>query len=131
MDHYAYQQGLLISYWDTSYADNDTFAHPGKGRNLYIDAHPTVMLRSDGVPWRSRVQVFDAPFNVTGTKAFTLHHNSALETIGAHPARSTFDDTDTYWFASLPNHGVKLPAAGCADSRLAVNGTEMRILVKS
>ena len=45
MDHYAYQQGLLISYWDTSYADNDTFAHPGYGRNLYIDAHPTPMIR--------------------------------------------------------------------------------------
>ena len=67
VDHYAYQQGLLISYWDTSYADNDTFAHPGSGRNLYVDAHPAPMLRSDGVPWRSRIQVFDAPFSLTGT----------------------------------------------------------------
>jgi len=45
VDHYAYQQGLLISYWDTSYANNDTFAHPGSGRNLYVDAHPAPMLR--------------------------------------------------------------------------------------
>ncbi len=112
VDHYAYQQGLLISYWDTAYADNDTFAHPGSGRNLYVDAHPTPMLRSDGVPWRARIQVFDAPFNVTGTQAFNLHHNSALETIAAQPSRSTFDDTGTYWYAALPNHGVVLPAVG-------------------
>ena len=39
VDHYAYQQGLLVSYWDRAYADNDTFAHPGNGRNLYVDAH--------------------------------------------------------------------------------------------
>jgi immune inhibitor A len=131
VDHYAYQQGLLVSYWDTAYADNDTFAHPGEGRNLYVDAHPAVMTRSDGVPWRSRVQVFDAPFNVTGTKAFSIHNNGTLETIGAHPARSTFNDTDTYWFASLPNHGVKLPAVGVQIRVLAVNGTDMRIRVTS
>ncbi|MEG3637340.1 immune inhibitor A domain-containing protein, partial [Micromonospora palythoicola] len=40
VDHYAYQEGLLISYWNTRWADNDTFAHPGEGRNMIIDAHP-------------------------------------------------------------------------------------------
>ena len=64
VDHYAYQQGLLISYWDTSHADNDTFAHPGSGRNLYVDAHPPPFYRLDGLPWRARIQVYDAPFSL-------------------------------------------------------------------
>ena len=85
VDHYAYQQGLLISYWDTSYADNDTFAHPGSGRNLYVDAHPAPMLRSDGVPWRARIQVYDAPFGSQGRQRSTCT-TSVLETI-ARPGR--------------------------------------------
>ncbi len=31
VDHYAYQQGLLISYWDTSQANNNVSEHPGQG----------------------------------------------------------------------------------------------------
>ena len=131
VDHYAYQQGLLISYWDTSYADNDTFAHPGSGRNLYVDAHPAPMLRSDGVPWRSRIQVFDAPFSLTGTDPFTLHHNSVAMTIPGQSAQSTFDDTNTYWYAALPNHGVKLPALGVKIRVLAVKRADMRIRITS
>ncbi len=29
VDHFAYQDGLLINYWDTSVADNNTGLHPG------------------------------------------------------------------------------------------------------
>ena len=29
VDHYAYQEGLLISYWNTRWADNNTFVAPG------------------------------------------------------------------------------------------------------
>ncbi|GMA36656.1 immune inhibitor A domain-containing protein [Demequina litorisediminis] len=67
VDHYSYQEGLLISYWDLSYSDNDTFAHPGSGRNLYIDAHPKPLKDVNGNLWRSRVQVYDAPFGLTRT----------------------------------------------------------------
>ncbi len=31
VDHFAYQDGLLIHYWDTSQADNNTGLHPGEG----------------------------------------------------------------------------------------------------
>ena len=44
---------------------------------------------------------------------------------------SVFDDTGTYWFASLPNHGVKLPAHGVKIRVLAVNGPDMRIRITS
>ncbi len=131
VDHYAYQEGLLISYWDTSYADNDTFAHPGSGRNLYIDAHPVPMLRSDGVPWRSRVQVYDAPFGLDKTDSFTLHQNSVAMSIQGQAAQKVFDDTGTYWYAALPNHGVILPARGVQIRVLAANKGTMRIKVNT
>ena len=44
VDHFAYQQGLLISYWDTSQRDNNTSEHPGQGRNLYDRRHPDADL---------------------------------------------------------------------------------------
>ncbi|HEX2497974.1 MAG TPA: protease, partial [Actinomycetes bacterium] len=129
VDHYAYQQGLLISYWDTSYGDNDTFAHPGSGRNLYIDAHPQPFLRADGVLWRARVQVYDAPFGLTRTDSMTLHHNSQAMTISSRPGQPIFNDTDQYWFASLPNHGVKLPALGVQIKVQDIVGTSMKIKI--
>ncbi|MGH8834793.1 MAG: immune inhibitor A domain-containing protein, partial [Actinomycetes bacterium] len=129
VDHYAYQQGLLISYWDTSYGDNDTFAHPGSGRNLYIDAHPQPFLRADGVLWRARVQVYDAPFGLTSTDSMTLHHNSQAMTISSRAGQPIFNDTDQYWFASLPNHGVKLPALGVQIKVQDIVGTSMKIKI--
>jgi immune inhibitor A len=129
VDHYAYQQGLLISYWDTSYGDNDTFAHPGSGRNLYIDAHPQPFLRADGAFWRARVQVYDAPFGLTATDSMTLHHNSQAMTISSRPGQPIFNDTDQYWFASLPNHGVKLPALGVQIKVQDIVGTSMKIKI--
>jgi immune inhibitor A len=129
VDHYAYQQGLLISYWDTSYADNDTFAHPGSGRNLYIDAHPKPFNRSDGLPWRARVQVYDAPFGLARTDSMVLHVDGVPNLIHGQAGQPLFDDTKTYWFAELPNHGVKLPAVGVKIRVLLVIGTSITIKV--
>jgi immune inhibitor A len=129
VDHYSYQEGLLISYWDTSYEDNDTFAHPGSGRNLYIDSHPQPLARADGALWRARIQVYDAPFSVTRTDKVKLHHNSALETIQSRNGQPLFDDTAQYWYPELPNHGVILPAVGVKIRVLYDNGTTMRIRI--
>ncbi|NTV40523.1 MAG: protease, partial [Demequinaceae bacterium] len=112
VDHFSYQEGLLISYWDLSYSDNDTFAHPGNGRNLYIDAHPQPMADVNGNLWRARVQVYDAPFGVRTADSLTLHVDGVRSRIKGAKANPLFDDTKQYWFAELPNHGVKLPGAG-------------------
>jgi immune inhibitor A len=112
VDHYAYQQGLLISYFNTMYEDNDTFEHPGAGRNLYIDAHPEPFARSDGQLWRARIQVYDAPFGLRRTDKVHLHHDSKKETFGNLPGNPVFRDTDQYFFEELPNHGVILPGVG-------------------
>ena len=41
-----------------------------------------------------------------------IHHNSALETITSKSGRPLFDDSKQYWYAELPNHGVKVPSLG-------------------
>jgi immune inhibitor A len=129
VDHYAYQQGLLISYWDTSQSNNDTMAHPGSGRNLYIDAHPQPFYRLDGLPWRARVQVYDAPFGLRRADSMTLHVDGVPNYIRGQNAQPLFDDTKQYWFAELPNHGVKLPAIGIKIRVLDVDGTSIKIRI--
>ena len=129
VDHYAYQEGLLISYWDTSYSDNDTFAHPGSGRNLYIDAHPEPFADVNGDLWRARVQVYDAPFGLKRTDGMTLHVDGVKSKVKGQRGNPVFDDTDQYWFEELPNHGVKLPATGTQIKVLKHKGTSMTVAV--
>src|SRR5262249_53791113 len=112
VDHYAYQEGMLVSYWDTSYADNDTALHPGAGRNLYVDAHPEPFARANGELWRARIHVYDAPVGKRTTHTVTLQHNGQPEHFGGLAGNPTFRDTDQYWYEELPNHGVKLPGYG-------------------
>ncbi len=130
VDHYAYQDGLLISYYDTSYDDNDTFAHPGSGRNLYIDSHPQPFKQnSTGAYWRARVQVYDAPFGTQKTDKVTLHVNGVAEHFGGLPAVSTFKDTNTYWYPEVPNQGDKLPGYGVNIRVLNEQGGKIQVKV--
>ena len=127
VDHYAYQQGLLISYWDTSQVDNNTNVHPGTGRNLYIDSHPEPFYNLEGLPWRARIQVYDAPFSLTKADSFTLHINGKPSYIRGQAAQPLFDDTQKYFYDELPNQGVKLPAVGVKIKVLDVDGTSMKV----
>lgn len=128
VEHYKYGHGLLISYWDTSVGDNNTSAHPGSGRNLPIDANPTPIINlATGAPWRARIQVYDAPFSKHTADSMTLHTNGVASYIRGQGAKPLFDDTKKYWFAELPNHGVKLPAAGVKVKVLSEQGTGMKV----
>ncbi|WP_370617083.1 immune inhibitor A domain-containing protein [Mumia qirimensis] len=128
VEHYRYGQGLLISYWDTSVADNNTTDHPGQGRNLPIDAHPEPIINlATGAPWRARIQVYDAPFGLKKADSMTLHTNGQPSYIRAQPAQPVFNDTKKYWYAELPNHGVKLPAVGVKVKVLEQQGTSMTV----
>lgn len=129
VDHYPYQEGLLISYWDTSQVDNNTNVHPGEGRNLYIDSRPRPMYNLTGAPWRARVQVYDAPFSLEKADGFTLHINGEPHWVRGQAAQPLFNDTRKYFYEELPNHGVKLPAVGVKIRVVSVDGTTMKIRV--
>jgi immune inhibitor A len=112
VERFPYQDGLLISYWDDSQADNNTGVHPGQGLILPIDAHPRTMYRADGVPWRPRVQAYDSPFGIWRTDAITLHRDSEASTHRSQRAVRVFNDNLQYWNPETPTAGVMNPHTG-------------------
>jgi immune inhibitor A len=60
---YRYNSGMLISYWDTSFSDNNVGDHPGGGQILPVDAHPTFVHAPDGSLLRPRTLAYDATFS--------------------------------------------------------------------
>jgi len=112
VERFSYQDGLLISYWDTSEEDNSTSAHPGSGLLLPIDAHPATMVRADGGIWRSRIQSYDSTFGLEATEALTLHWLSQPSDHPSQPAVSVFDDSIQYYNPETPTAGVENPQTG-------------------
>jgi immune inhibitor A len=113
VDHFPYQDGLLINYWDTSQANNQTLRHPGAGLLLPIDAHYQALYRVDGVVWRNRIQTYDSTFTLDRTDALNnLHVNSVLSPVPSLPAVKVFDDRTLYWDSANPQGSVKNPNTG-------------------
>lgn len=112
VDHFPYQDGLLINYWDTSQKNNQTIRHPGAGLVLPIDAHYTALRNVNGVVWRNRVQSYDATFSKYPTDSFDLHVNSVTSPILSQPAVDIFNDSITYWDSANPQGSVKNPHTG-------------------
>lgn len=129
VEHFPYQDGLLISYWDTSQSDNNTGTHPGEGEILPIDANPAPVLRSDGGILRPRVAGYDAPFSTQTSDSFTYHLNGNATEIVGKPAQTVFSDANQYWFASTPTTGVKVPNNGVNIGILNQYGTSMQVNV--
>ncbi len=130
VEHFPYQPGLLISYWDESQTDNNVGEHPGEGLILPIDAHPQPMTWSDGTYMRTRIQVYDATFDVPGTTdQITLHKNSTPTTAGGLPEVSTFSDSDQYWYAAKPDAGLQLLPTGTTIQVTGKSGNTMTVSV--
>ena len=132
VEHFPYQPGLLISYWDTSFADNNTSQHPGGGLILPIDAHPDLVYRLDGNPWRPRIQGYDDPFSLTKADSFTLHFNGAGSYLRGQNGQPLFDDSRSYYREDLTagvRYGVKVPHNGVQVRVLSHDGTSMRVRI--
>ncbi|MFE5185216.1 immune inhibitor A domain-containing protein [Streptomyces sp. NPDC056628] len=109
VEHYAYQNGLLIWKWDTSQLDNNTSRHPGAGLILPVDSHPAQLKWTNGTLMRNRIQAYDSPFSTFRTDGMTLHNADVAATIPSRPGVSVFNDrTHTYYDASNPSAGVKI-----------------------
>lgn len=119
VEHYPYQDGLLIWYVNSLYGDNNTSQHEGGGQALPVDARPQVLKWSDGTIARNRIQSFDATFGREKTDAISLHREvsaTSLTTLrqGKQSPAWVFDDTDpeAYWDAENPRHSVKVGGTG-------------------
>jgi M6 family metalloprotease-like protein len=121
-EHFPYQDGLLISYWNTAQRNNQTARHPGEGLVLPVDARPAALRWSDGVIVRNRIQPFDATFGVEATDPISLHReiagaNGPVVTtldVPSQAAVPVFDDTNplAYYDAANPQGSVKVAGTG-------------------
>jgi immune inhibitor A len=115
VDHFPYQDGLLISYWDSSQSDNNTSEHFGEGLVLPVDAHPEPLLLGPntnypGAAWWGSVQTFDSTFSKQNTDSFVLHYEGKPTSYKGRPAVSVFDaNNDYYSQQASPWHGVNPP----------------------
>ena len=123
VEHFPYQDGLLVWYYDTSFPDNNVGDACLSGRcgglDLPVDAHPDLLIRPDnGKVWRPRIQSYDSTFGLELTDRICLHANSVVQCYGSLPANPLFDDTRNYWVppnASIDNFGwsgVQVPRRG-------------------
>jgi immune inhibitor A len=114
VDHFAYQDGMLIHYWDTSQPDNNTGLHPGQGLLLPIDAHYQALTRCGGPAiWRNRIQTYDSTFTLTPTDGIpNIHQLSVLCPVPSLPAVPTFDDRTLHYDPANPLGSAIHPNTG-------------------
>ena len=110
VDHFAYQDGLLINYWDTSQADNDIGDHPGQGLLLPVDAHPKALYDAPEKLWRNRIQSYDSTFTLSRTDGIpNIHVDGVASPVKSLPAVSVFNDTKSWYDPANPEGSVKTP----------------------
>jgi immune inhibitor A len=130
VSHYPYQDGLLVTYWDSGEANNNTSLHRGEGLILPVDANPAPLLRDVAFPnqipfqspWSATLQSYDSPFGLEATDAITLPFvgratpaSPLTQFTQSHPslpAQPVFNDLNNYWSAGTPTAGVIVPKTG-------------------
>ncbi|MBA2955914.1 M6 family metalloprotease domain-containing protein [Nocardioides sp. MAH-18] len=134
VEHFPYQDGLLVWYANSLYSDNNTSEHPGGGEALPVDAHAKALEWSDGTVARNRIQSYDATFTLDQTDPISLHREAA--TAGgtqrttlvqrAQNGVKVFDDTDpnAYYDASNPGGSVIVGGTGTTIRILTANATK-------
>ena len=133
VERFPYQNGLLVSYVDYAYNDNNTITHPGAGLVLPVDARPTPIKTPSGALLGNRRQPFDATFGQEATDAVMFHLNGVPVTVPSSAGIPTFDDTDPnrYWSSGNPRGSVKV--AGTGTSMTVTNtrdgGNELQVHV--
>jgi immune inhibitor A len=131
VEHYPYQDGLLISYWNEAFGDNNVGDHPGSGLVLPVDAHPSFHHSYDGHLLRPRILSYDSTFGLEQTDSITLHKDSQATTIASQPAVSVFNDLNDYWFnadehAATGSH-VGRYQPGWNSVKVPKTGTQIRV----
>jgi immune inhibitor A len=130
-----YQNGLLISYWNSRYSDNSVGAHPGAGLILPVDAHTGLLYeptdnegssRKDGESWRPRIQSYDSTFGRQKTDRITLHDpdTGVGRTYGGLAAVPTFDDRKDWYVAP----GEQRDADGWTGVDVPKSGTKITVM---
>ncbi|MDN3482440.1 immune inhibitor A [Arthrobacter sp. APC 3897] len=118
VEHYPYQNGMLITYWNAGQRNNNTSQHPGAGLVLPVDSHPRSLVWSDGAYARNRIQSYDATFGKEATDPISLHRETAAGmttlNVPSQPGVAVFDDTNpnAYYDPANPQASVVVAGTG-------------------
>ncbi|MEK2495036.1 immune inhibitor A domain-containing protein [Kitasatospora purpeofusca] len=130
VQHFPYQNGLLIWFWDASQSDNNVWDHPGSGLVLPVDAHPAPLRWKDGRLMNSRVQSYDSTFGPEATDSLTLPRADVPVTVPSLPGVTEFNDrTGVYWDAANPYSSVKVPQTGTSIQLLWNSADKLESLI--
>jgi immune inhibitor A len=97
VEHFPYQRGLLVEYWNSQYNDNNVGDHPGEGLVLPVDAHPELTHWPDGSLLRPRILSADSAFGLDRVPRLTVHKDGVAVTIPSKPANPVFNDAINPW----------------------------------
>ena len=98
VEFFKYDPGAVISYWDTSFTDNNVGDHPGGGEILPVDAHPVFSHAPDGTLLRPRTLTYDSAFSRKPTTRQVIHYQDNRVVLKSHKAAPLFDDTLDWWY---------------------------------
>jgi immune inhibitor A len=141
VEHFPFQDGMLVWYVDGSFADNNVSAHPGAGSAMVVDAHPTPLAYPDGTRPSNRRQPFDATFGLQAVDPVCLHKQVADASAAGYStyaacatdlaAKPTFDDSSptAYWDATNPQNSVKVAGHGVTATVTGDSGGVLSVAV--
>ena len=139
VEFYANEPGALVTYWDTTYSDNNVGDHPGHGELLVVDAHPEF----DHYPSPEPLLVspaklgYDSTFGLKPSRDVNVHYLTQPYTIEGQGTSSVFNDLKDWWFMNdehtkegvhpghnqpgwssvdVPDFGVKIKVVKVADN---------------
>ncbi len=127
VEHFPYQDGMLVWAVDEAYGDNNTIEHQGHGLALPVDSHAALFTYEGETAGPSnRRQPFDATFGLETIDPVTLHKeivvgkgkSQTITSVGATAPGgqqyATFSDADedAYFHATNPLGGVLVAGHG-------------------
>ena len=124
VEHFPFQDGMLVWLVDNAYVDNNTSKHPGRGYALPVDVRPNSLTYPDGSSPSNRREPFDATFGLQATDKVCLHKEVATDNKGGYttvaacqdsvPGVATFNDTNpnAYWDSTNPQNSTKVAGLG-------------------
>ncbi|GAA1915329.1 immune inhibitor A domain-containing protein [Nocardioides marmoribigeumensis] len=127
VEHFPFQDGLLVWFQDKRQVDNNTIDHNGYGQSLPVDASPAKFSYEGTTAAPSnRRQPFDATFGLDQVDPVCLHREVLVgkgknQTVQTQQAcgptgrqQRSFNDSDPnrYWSSSNPLNSTKVAGAG-------------------
>jgi immune inhibitor A len=142
VEHFPFQDGMLVWMVDPTVADNNTSVHPGTGYALPVDATPNSFTYKDGSSPTNRREPFDATFGLDTVPPTCLHKQIAadnadgyetLETCSGGAQQATFDDSkvNVYYDATNnPQNSVIVANEGVKATVKSVDGATHNMVVE-